>query len=76
MQNGCKISLVNPQRSSALWEAQAEASGKGADVWLLCFPGTGGSSQKRRAGAVEMEPLQPLLTLGACELQAAGMFLP
>lgn len=75
MQNGCKVSLVNPQQSSALWEAQAEATGKGGDVWLLCSPGTGGSSQKGRVGAVKLEPLQTLPTLGVCALQAAGMLL-
>lgn len=36
MQNGCKISLMNPQQSSALWEAQAEASGKG-ERWVAAL---------------------------------------
>lgn len=62
---------MNPQQSSALWEAQVEASGKGGDVllsWDWWFLPKGG-------GAVKLEPFRPNPHWGACELHTAGMLL-
>lgn len=74
MQNGCKISLMSPQQSSAMWEAQKHL-GRG-EMWG-CFAVLGPVVPPKRGEQVlwSWNPFRPHSHWGASEIHAAGMLL-